>query len=270
MSTLKSILSEKSYLPILTLNDGAPVTRENWHIRRKEMLSLLEQYSYGKTPEKPLAIRGETTFSDANCCAGKVLNEKVTVSFDTANGSFSFPVEFFIPKSPEKPPLFLKLAFRPAPDRYLPIEEVTDAGYAIAVVVYTEIMNDNHHGDYSGGIAEHFGTTSNRKPDEWGKIGMWAYSASRVLDYIIAYRNDIDTSRVAVMGHSRLGKTALWCAAQDERFAAAISNDSGYGGAASSKHGSGERVTDFLRAGSWEWFCENFKQFSGDLEDEKP
>ena len=49
-----------------------------------------------------------------------------------------------------------------------------------------------------------------------------------------------------------------------------ISNDSGYGGAASSKHGTGERVTDFIRAGSWDWYCENFKKFTGDLEDEKP
>ena len=67
-----------------------------------------------------------------------------------------------------------------------------------------------------------------------------------------------------------LAKTALWCAAQDERFAAAISNNSGYGGAASSKHGEGERVADFIRVGSWDWFCENFKEFTGELEDKKP
>ena len=65
---------------------------------------------------------------------------------------------------------------------------------------------------------------------------MWAYGASRVLDYLYT-RDDVDASRTSVIGHSRLGKTALWTAAQDERFICAISNDSGYGGAASSKHG---------------------------------
>ena len=164
----------------------------------------------------------------------------------------------------------MHLAFRPVPDRYIPVEEITDAGYALVVVVYTDMMNDNHFGDFSGGIAAHFGTDTKREKDEWGKIGMWAYGASRVLDYLIDNRTDIDTSKIAVMGHSRLGKTALWCAAQDTRFAAAISNNSGYGGAASSKGGTGERITDFLRAGSWDWFCESFKDYVGDGEDRKP
>jgi pimeloyl-ACP methyl ester carboxylesterase len=99
---------------------------------------------------------------------------------------------------------------------------------------------------------------------------MWAYGASRVLDYMKQYRTDVDTDKVAIIGHSRLGKTALWCGAQDERFAAVISNNSGYGGAASSKHGGGERVADFIRVGSFDWFCENFKLFRDEREDSKP
>ena len=90
------------------------------------------------------------------------------------------------------------------------------------------------------------------------------------MDYMVANRADIDTEHVIVIGHSRLGKTALWCAAQDERIAGVCSNNSGYGGAASSKHGKGERVTDFLRLGSWDWYCETFKDFAGELEDQKP
>jgi hypothetical protein len=62
----------------------------------------------------------------------------------------------------------------------------------------------------------------------------------------------------------------LWCGAQDERFAAVISNNSGYGGAASSKLGKGERVNDFIRVGSWDWFCENFKLYHDEREDSKP
>ena len=113
-------------------------------------------------------------------------------------------------------------------------------------------------------------TPESRLPDDWGKIGLWSWGASRVLDYIIEYCPQLDGEKVAVIGHSRLGKTALWCGAMDERFAAVISNDSGYGGAASSKHVTGERVSDFVRGGSWCWFCENFKLFAGELEDSKP
>jgi len=269
-SFLAGVLEQKSYLPILRLENGDTVTPENWEDRKKEMRELLETYSYGKTPDGDVKVWGEIISEDVGAYAGKVVQQKVNISFETKEGVFSFPVEFFIPKKEEKPPVFLHLAFRPVPDRYIPVEEITDAGYALAVVVYKDMMNDNKHGDFSGGIAAHFGTSIDRREDEWGKIGMWAYGASRILDYMIANRQDIDTSRVAVMGHSRLGKTALWCAAQDERFAAAISNDSGYGGAASSKYGNGERVTSFLRAGSWDWFCENFKNFQGEKEDTKP
>jgi len=267
---LNDVLKEREYPEILRMNDGTEVNMENWAERRKELLALLEKYSYGKTPQIPVKVWGETTESDSNSYAGKVLNEKVNIFMETEKGVFSFPVEFFIPKKEEKAPVFLHLAFRPVPDRYIPVEEITDAGYAIAVMCYQDVVNDNHYGDYSDGLAAYFGTGNDRADDEWGKIGMWAYAASRVLDYMIAERNDVDTSKVAVIGHSRLGKTALWCGAQDERFAAVISNNSGYGGAASSKHGEGERVTDFIEVGSWDWYCENFKDYTGELEDKKP
>jgi len=267
---LTEILRERDYLPILRMGDGTAVTREMWPARRAEMRALLEKYSYGHTPDVKFCVRGERQSVNERACAGKVREERVMLTVETERGSLSFPVEFHVPRTPERPPVFLHLAFRPTPDRYIPVEEITDAGYALAVVVYTDMMIDSPHGEFSGGIASLFAAGSERTPEEWGKIGMWAWGASRVLDYIIAERDDLDAGRVAVIGHSRLGKTALWCAAQDERFAAAISNDSGYGGAASSKHGAGERITDFLRAGSWDWFCENFKQFTGEAEDAKP
>ncbi len=267
---LKEILKEKGYPELLKMNDGTPVTIDNWNNRKNELMSALVTYSYGKTPDIPVKVWCKTTFSDKLSYAGKVLQEKVDIFMETERGIFSFPIEVYVPQNTEKPPAILHLAFRPVPDRYLPVEEITDAGFALIVLVYQDVVNDNHFGDFSGGLAEYFGTSNERKSDEWGKIGMWAYAASRVMDYLIAERRDIDTSKVAVMGHSRLGKTALWCGAQDERFAAVISNDSGYGGAASSKKGKGERVSDFMRSGSWDWYCENFKDYSGDKEDSKP
>ena len=269
---IQELIKEREYPDVLTMLDNTKATSENWDKRRKEMLSLLETYSYGKTPDMDVKVWGEVTYSDDGnkSYAQKVLSQKVNIHMETELGVFTFPIEVFVPKKVDRPPVFLHLAFRPVPDRYIPVEEITDAGYALVVLVYKDVVNDDHFGDFSDGLGAYFGVNKDRKPDEWGKIGMWAYAASRVMDYLVNERDDIDTDKVAVMGHSRLGKTALWCAAQDERFAAALSNDSGYGGAASSKHGTGERVTDFVVGGSWDWFCENFKDYADEKEDHKP
>ena len=268
---LKEILKERDYLPILKMNDGTPVTLDNWQERRREMIELLETYSYGKTPQQPTRVWGKTVKSAINGWGGKALEEEVEVFFETPDyGVCSFPITLHIPYKVVKPSVFLHIAFNQVPEKYSPVEEILDAGYALVVVAYKDIVNDNQGGDFSDGLGAYFKIPSERSGDQVGKVGLWAYGASRVMDYLCAERSeDLDTEHVAVIGHSRLGKTALWCAAQDERFAVAISNNSGYGGAASSKYGTGEGIKNFLRAGSWNFFCENFKQFE-DMENEKP
>ena len=267
---LQKALEDKGYLPILKTCDGTDVTKETWNARRKEMLQLLSEYSYGYTPTVKVSVTVRDVQIMRHDFAGKCRHERLTLVYHTKNGEGSFPVQIFTPTSVKRPPVFLNIAFNLAPDWYIPVEDIIDAGYALVVVDYRDMVNDNHYGDFSGGIAKHFGTASPRRSNEWGKIGMWAWGTSRIMDYLIAERPELDTKKVALIGHSRLGKTALWCAAQDERFAAVISNNSGYGGAASSKHGNGERITDFIRLGSDDWFCENFKSFQGDKENEKP
>ena len=267
---LNELLKERDLLGILEMNDKTPVTRDNWRARRDEMKTLLETYSYGVTPPAPDSVWAEIVSEDDHAYAGKVLQQRINISFDTPGGVFTFPIVLFVPKKYPNAPVFLHLAFRrELPDRYVPVEEITDSGFALAVLCYEDVVNDGHFGDFSDGLALCFGTDCSRGKTVWGKIGMWAYGASRALDYLLT-RTDIDAKRTAVIGHSRLGKTALWTAAQDERFWCAISNDSGYGGAATSKHGHGERVRDFLRAGSWDWYCENFKDYVDEKEDEKP
>ncbi len=267
---LKELLAERAYLPISVMNDGRVVTRENWEERRKEMLELLCEYSYGFTPDVDVSVSSESLGFGRYTCAGKCTEEFVEITYKTKYGEGRFPIQIYTPQEVHLPPVLLHLGFGEAPHRYIPVEEIIDSGYALVVVDYQKMVNDNHFGDYSDGIARHFGTGEKRRDNEWGKIGMWAWGTSRILDYLIAQRPNLDTKKVIVIGHSRLGKTALWCVAQDERFAGAISNNSGYGGASSSKHGKGERIDDFLRLGSWDWFCENFKKYRGELEDNKP
>ena len=266
---VKQSLAEKDYLPILTMNDGSTVTRDTWQTRRTEMRELLEKYSYGKTPNVSVRVEAKDVTRIRYDFAGKCTHERLTLVYRTEHGEGEFPIQIFTPVSVEKPPVFLNIAFSLAPDWFIPVEQIIDAGYALVVVDYRDMVNDNLHGDFSGGIAAHFGTTSERKADEWGKIGMWAWGTSRIMDYLVENRHSLDTDKVAVVGHSRLGKTALWCAAQDERFAAVISNNSGYGGAASAKHGEGERISDFIKYGSYDWFTEAFKDYE-DKEDGKP
>lgn len=267
---LREMMESRALLPILKMDDGRTVTPELWSERRKEMRNALEKYSYGRTPPAPDLVNGRILEQTNEECAGKVRLETIEVSFSTERGEFRFPFILAVPLQTVKPPVFLHIAFeRTLPEWYTPLEEITDSGYAVALLCYTDIVNDNHFGDFSDGLARYFGVGPDRGEEEWGKIGMWAYGASRVLDYLIT-REDLDALHTAVIGHSRLGKTALWAAAQDERFFAAVSNDSGYGGAATSKHGTGERVRDFLQAGSWDWYCENFKKFADEKEDAKP
>ncbi len=266
---VKELLKERDLLPILKMNDGREVTPELWPERRAEMLEALQKYSYGYTPEVLSPGVGKVVMEDTKGFAGLALDQRIEVSFDTPSGKFTVPVWLVVPHNVEKPPVMLHLFFNNFIQPTLPVEEIIENGFALAVVNYEDIVNDHRHGDYSDGLAKAFGTDNPRKPDEWGKIGMWAYVLSRILDYLLT-REDIDGQRTVISGHSRLGKTALWTAAQDERFWGCIANASGYGGAATSKHGAGERVRDFIRAGSWDWFCENYKEFVDEKEDEKP
>ena len=260
---INQLLQERKLPSLTAFADGAPVAApEQWKARRRELINLLSEQVYGFTPAAPDHVDCEILSSDENTFAGKAVHQKLSLSFDTPSGAFAFPVDFITPKKAAPAPLFITIAFRPAvPDRYLPMEEIIDHGYAVATFHYNDVTTDN---------AENTGLKTMYPCDNktgWGKIGMWAFAASRVMDYALT-RKDINPARIAVNGHSRLGKTALWCGAQDERFSMVISNDSGCSGAAITRGKEGETVEAITRVFPY-WFCGNYRAWA-DREHEMP
>ena len=241
-----------------------PVIPENmdaaqWPAYRKQLIELFASEEYGRTPLPPKEVRSEILPFKGQGWAGKAEEYQVKLSFDTPKGEFSFPVSFVMPESGEQLPLVIYISFRPYPDAYhQPVEEIIDSGVALAAFCYEDVTSDD--GDMANGLAGMF-EREDGDSAAWGKIGMWAYAASRVMDYARTLEA-IDEARIFVAGHSRLGKTALWCAAQDERFAGAGINGSGCGGMAVTRGKQGETVKAITQHFP-HWFCENYQKYAG-------
>ncbi|HOB22395.1 MAG TPA: acetylxylan esterase, partial [Bacillota bacterium] len=218
--TMLQELKRRDLPPVVTPG----TTADNWQQRRREMIEILAREEYGFSPEPPDHVSAETTFLEERAWAGKAEHREIALKFPTPKGEFSFPVDLVIPYSDEKLPLFIYISFTKYPiGKYGPIEEIVDSGYALATFCYKDVTDDKDD-DFSSGLAAMY--PRENTGSAWGKISMWAWAASRVMDYVQTL-DAIDKNRIFVVGHSRLGKTALWCGAQDPRFSAAVSNDSG-------------------------------------------
>ncbi len=261
MSYLQQKLAERKLPDLLTFKDGTPVTADRWEERRLELLSILEDEEYGHAPKGPFTVTGTITKKLDNEYARKATREDITIDVTSDEGSFSFDIVHYRPNRAGKYPAIVFLNFRPdTPDKYYPIEETIDRGFATFRIYYEDIIPDKN-GD--AGVALAF----DREKYDWGQISMWAWAASRVRDYIETL-DFIEQEQVAVVGHSRLGKTALWCGANDTRFKYTFVNCSGTSGDAITRGKIGETVEDICRAAG-RWFCPAYNKYRNN-EDNMP
>lgn len=243
--------------------------------RRNEILELFRENVYGRVPLTSYAKSFNLVNEDKNAMEGRATLKQVDITISSEGKSLDIHLTLFVPNNITKPvPVYLLIDNRGPentdPTRlfkseFWPAEEVIARGYAIAVFSNADVDPDNFD-EFKNGIHGLL-DRGERKPDSWGTIAAWAWGASRCLDYFETDK-DINAKKVAVVGHSRGGKTALWAAAEDQRFAIAVSNESGCGGAALARRKYGETVARINKAFP-HWFCSNYKKWANN-EDSMP
>lgn len=277
-------------------------------VRRPELLRLFETHVYGRAPAPPPTLPAEVFEQSDTALDGKAIRRQVAIWLVGRRDGPRIDVLIYQPRTAKEPvPAFLGLNFggnqtiRPDPAIRIteswvrnrqdgttrdhrateasrgsaasrwPVELILSRGYALVTAYYGDIDPDYDDG-FQNGVHPWFYREGQSKPapDEWGSIAAWAWGLSRILDVLTQAGPawGLDPKRVAVIGHSRLGKTALWAGAQDQRFALVISNDSGCGGAALSRRRFGESVLR-INTSFPHWFCDNFTRYN-DREDQCP
>ena len=207
MKTIDEIINERNIPDALITKNGKRVTTpEEFDAHRKDLQKLLQEHIYGYLPERPEHLKVNLVSRDVKFCAGRA--PLVTYNFTATIGDteFSFPVKAVIPESDKPLPAFIHISFRSdVPDRFMPSEEIADGGFACFSFNYQDITADN---DNFKSKAARLLSPKRRTLTAPGKIAMWAWAAMTVMDYVETLP-EIDKDNVAVIGHSRLGKTAL-------------------------------------------------------------
>ncbi len=255
----------------LLMKDGRRVASvAEWPARRAEILELFTSQVYGRAPGLPEHVESSVVQEDPKAIGGIATLRRIAIKSTYAGRAHSFELSLFAPNG-KRSGIFLLLSTKPAsatdPTRaikneYWPVESVLARGYAIATIQTDELAPDDKATFGSGVIRLFEGDASGaRPPDAWKALAAWSWGASRAMDYLVTDPL-VDPARVAVVGHSRGGKAALWAGAQDERFSLTISNESGCGGAALSRRPVGETV-DLVNALYPHWFADNFRAYNG-------
>lgn len=288
--------------PLQPPKSGRITTVQQWEAKRAYWLDLFAQHVYGQTPAQSVRLRYETRSVNPNARGGRAIRKQIAIYMDDYPQLPPIELLLYIPAKATRPaPVFLGLNFCgnhcvstetdiPLSDRWVanagndmvelnskgepratpksrgmqtrrwPIDTILARGYALATAYYGDIEPDHVNG-WRTGIRSVLGDTT--KSDNWGAIGAWAWGMSRMLDYLET-DSLVDAKRVISFGHSRIGKAALWAAAQDLRFAATIANEAGEGGASLARRTYGETVGRINTAFP-HWFAPRYKTYNNDV-----
>jgi hypothetical protein len=279
--------------PLMFQNGTRVKDKASWPARRKEIFRLFETEVYGVSPAWDGKLISEEISSDMNALDGKAIRKEIKITLQNQDRSHEMVLLLYLPKSTSPVPVFLGLSFggnhtvtdeegigitstwvrnderigitankataegRGKAYGRWQVKELISEGYGLATMYYGDIDPDFDDGFKNGVHSLYPGKPG---PDSWGTIAAWAWGLSRIMDYLET-NPAVNSGKVIVMGHSRLGKAALWAGATDERFSAVISNNSGCGGAALSMRKFGETVGR-INTSFPHWFCDNFNKYS--------
>ncbi len=244
-------------------------------LSREEMIEIMQREEYGYLPENDFqwSVSNEKII-ERRFAKGNVVHSCVDFTLTNKNGSHTFPVHRLLHQDDKKRPVILCINIdKHVPDKYFPIEEIAEQEFDIITYCYKDITSDDT--DFTTGIAPLVFPNGRQNNTDCGKIGLWGFANMRVLDYVLTLPNT-DSKNVAILGHSRLGKTALFTGMMDERFSFVLSNNAGCGGDAIARGGSGlpdengnykvekefrgEIISNLTTVWAACWFCENYKK----------
>jgi hypothetical protein len=286
--------------PLIALDGSRIKTSDEWEsVRRPEIMELFERHMYGKRPELPGKVSYQVKSVENSVFGGKAIRKQVSIRLKNVGPGFTLNVLIYLPANAREPvPAFLGYNFggnqsvqgdskifmsntwmrsgraegytnnraneksRGLSAKRWPVEMILDRGYGVVTLYYGDVEPDHKEG-WKDGVRAHINKDEDGNTLEveaWSAISAWAWGLSRVLDYLET-DDAVDATKMAVMGHSRLGKTSLWAGASDERFALTISNDSGCGGAALSRRAFGETV-ERINTNFPHWFNKRFKTYN--------
>ncbi|MDT3402035.1 alpha/beta hydrolase family protein [Mucilaginibacter terrae] len=260
---------------LLTLNGKTVKSKKDWeNERRAEIISLFKKNVYGQTPAGFDSIRFELTNHMPDAMDGRASLKEVTIHIWNKGKQVDIPFVMFVPNNRKKPaPVFLLINNRSKrntdPTRlvksnFWPAEMLVEKGYAIAAFHVGDAAPDKKDA-YQHGVLDQLYPELLAQEDGMKAIGAWAWAASRVMDYFETDK-DIDVHKVALVGHSRGGKTSLWAGALDQRFALVFSSCSGSTGASLARRQYGETISLINKQFGY-WFADTYKQYSNRVND---
>ena len=224
---------------------------------REALLKLVMDKEYGWLKDTCYKTEVECV-KEEKWLSGNIIRKELKLKVVFEDETAEIPFVAFIPVKKEKVPAFLYISFESGfPNKYSPVEEICDSGFAFVSFGYKDVADDKDDGFISC-LERHF--IGKREEKTAGKICLWSTVAIMIMDYMQTV-DEIDKENIAVVGHSRLGKTALLTAATDERFAFAYSNDAGCSGDALARGTNGEEIKDICKNFPY-WFCENYKKYA--------